>query len=327
MPNNNAVVNTAPTTSETPSNLVGKGKNKHKKITLDVVDTATNETETKPLGEVHGELSPNPAGFGFTKQVKVDSLVSPGSPDTLYLLAQYDGEGRVKEYFKYRWDVAAFAFKRIFEPVNNVAYKDGEHATPVVENNTPRPAPEKVFTGEVVFNEEPTVEGKKLHEWIDTEGGVTQEELDAALGNYYKKSETYTKTQIDNQLAGKQNTLNTTSAPSGNVVKLLGFDSQGHVVNDDVPAGLVVDDSLDATSDNAVANKPVTRAINSANANITALQAEDTAQNNAINYLAELLNTVIDNFVLRGTLYSSNTTISDNTATIVGTVSGNTVTV
>ena len=71
----NPVVNTSPTTSETPSNLVEKGEN--------------------------GKLSPNPAGFGFTKQVTVNTLSSPGSPDTLYLVPQYDGEGRVKEYYKY----------------------------------------------------------------------------------------------------------------------------------------------------------------------------------------------------------------------------------
>lgn len=151
MPSNNAIVNTTPTTSETPSNLVRKGKSTPKKVAVNIVDTATNTTETKPLGEVHGELSPNPAGFGFTKQVKVDALVSPGSPDTLYLLAQYDGEGHVKEYYKYRWNVAAFAYERIFEPVNNVKFEDGEHATPVHENVPPKQAPEKIFNGDVVF--------------------------------------------------------------------------------------------------------------------------------------------------------------------------------
>ena len=208
----NPIVNTTPTTSETPSNLV-----------------ADDEA---------GKLSPNPAGFGFTKQVTVSSLSSPGSPDTLYLVPQYDGEGHVKECYKYKWNAGAYAFERVFEPVNNVAYKDGEHATPVVENNPPKEAPEKVFTGEVVFNQEPTIEGKKLHDWVDSEGGVTQEELDAAL-------------------AEKQDKLDSTSAPAGVVVKLIGFDSQGHVVNDDVPEGIVVDDALDNESTNAISNKAV----------------------------------------------------------------------
>lgn len=136
MPSNNAIVNTTPTTSETPSNLVKKGEN--------------------------GKLSPNPAGFGFTKQVTVNTLSSPGSPDTLYLVPQYDGEGHVKEYYKYRWDVATFAFERIFEPLNNVKFEDGEHAIPVHENVSPKQAPEKIFNGDVVFGGNVYFEGNAV---------------------------------------------------------------------------------------------------------------------------------------------------------------------
>ena len=141
----NPVVNTSPTTSETPSNLVKKGED--------------------------DKLSPNPAGFGFTKQVTVNTLSSPGSPDTLYLVPQYDGEGRVKEYYKYKWDVAAFAFERIFEPVNNVKFEEGEHATPVHENVSPKRAPEKVFNGDVVFNGEVYDKDGKI---VSVEGNPTR---------------------------------------------------------------------------------------------------------------------------------------------------------
>lgn len=137
MANENAIVNTAPTVSETPSDLVAEKEN---------------------------ELSPNPAGFGFTKQVTVNSLSSPGAPNVLYLVPQYDGEGRVKEYYRYKWNVYKSAFERIFEPVNNVSYEKGEHATPVVENTAPSKAPEKIYNGPVAFNDDIFYKGKKLPE-------------------------------------------------------------------------------------------------------------------------------------------------------------------
>lgn len=155
MANENAIVNTTPTVSETPSNLVAEKEN---------------------------ELSPNPAGFGFTKQLVVNSLPSPGVPNVLYLVPQYNGEGHVKEYYKYKWDVYKSAYERIFEPVNNVSYEKSEHATPVVENTAPTEAPEKVFNGVVAFNKEPSVEGSPLSDWIDKQaGGVTEQELHDAI--------------------------------------------------------------------------------------------------------------------------------------------------
>ena len=127
---------------------------------------------------------------------------------------------------------------RVFD--NDPALKiiQGPQGVEVNEVNPPKKAPEKVFEGEVVFKEEPTIKGKKLSDWFDSEGGVTQEELDTAL-------------------ALKQDKLDTESAPSGVVTKLIGFNSEGKVVSDDVPEGIVVDDSLNAESNNAIANKPV----------------------------------------------------------------------
>jgi hypothetical protein len=160
--NENAIVNTTPTTSETPADLVAK--------------------------KVAPELSPNPAGFGFTKQVQVDSLPDSGAFDTLYLLRIYDQNGHVSDYYRYKWtcDKAAGAagertqphWERVFNPVNNVKHEDGEHATPVHENTAPQAAPEKVFNGLVVFAKEPKVQGLPLSEWIDKKaGGVTEQEL------------------------------------------------------------------------------------------------------------------------------------------------------
>lgn len=253
--NRNAIVNTEPTVSETPADLVAE--------------------------KAAPELSPNPAGFGFTKQVQVDSLAAVGSPrfDTLYLVRIYDVNGHVKDFYRYRWtcDKAAGAegartephWERVFNPVNNVKHEDGEHVTPVHENTAPKTAPEKIFTGKVVFNREPTIEGKKLHDWVDSEGGVTQEELDAALGNYYKKTETYDKTQIDNLLDEKQDLLSGATTPEGTANKLVGLDSNGNLVQSPLPEGtVVVDEDLDANSTNPVENKAVAAKFNEVDENL-----------------------------------------------------------
>lgn len=62
------------------------------------------------------------------------------------------------------------------------------------------------------------------------------------------------------------------------------------------------------------------------------LQAQNTSLRNELNSvkleldnLASLLNLVVDNFITNHILYSKTTTISTNTATIVGTISGNTL--
>ena len=68
--------------SETPSNLVDEG--------------------TAPTDEENGKLSPNPAGFGFTKQLIVDSLPEQGEVNTLYLLKTLN-DGVLVGYRKYKW--------------------------------------------------------------------------------------------------------------------------------------------------------------------------------------------------------------------------------
>lgn len=176
--NENAIVNTTPTVSETPADLVGK--------------------------KADGKLSPNPAGFGFTKQVQVDSLPDSGAFDTLYLLRIYDANNHVKDYYLYKWtyDRAAGVeggrtqphWERVYNPVNNVVTKDGEHDTPVHENTAPKAAPEKVFKGLVLFNEEPTIKGLPLGEFVDKKaGGVTEQELH----DYVKPNPTLAGTETE----------------------------------------------------------------------------------------------------------------------------------
>ena len=202
------------------------------------------------------QLSPNPANSGFTKQLFVDSLPETGEPNVIYVTPK-QAAGGVVGYKNYKWDITSKKWERVLGSDPALKVLNGGQGVVDNEVNPPKKAPEKVFTGEVVFNQEPTIEGKKLHDWVDSEGGVTQEELNTALGNYYKKTETYSKTEVNDALALKQDKLDNTSAPTGVVVKLLGFDSQGHVVNDDVPEGIVVDDALDNESTNAVSNKAV----------------------------------------------------------------------
>jgi len=57
------------------------------------------------------------------------------------------------------------------------------------------------------------------------------------------------------------NAIKNAQVSSGDAVSLLGFDSEGNVVKDELPEGIVVDETLDTSSTNAIANKPVAEAI------------------------------------------------------------------
>ena len=46
----------------------------------------------------------------------------------------------------------------------------------------------QVFSGPVAFQEEPTIKGKKLGDYIDSQGGVTEEEMNNALAGYVQKN-------------------------------------------------------------------------------------------------------------------------------------------
>lgn len=112
----NAVVNQTPTPSETPSVLVGEGD-------------ATIK-----------ELTPNPAKFGFTKQVFIDALSDVATPafDTLYLVKVKDG-GVVVGYTPYRYEGSIKGYQRIYntnEP--NIEAQKGKHEQKAVQVNAPR---------------------------------------------------------------------------------------------------------------------------------------------------------------------------------------------
>ena len=100
--------------------------------------------------------------------------------DVLYLVKVYN-DGILIGYRPYRWTPTE-GYVRVFNTnTPNLKAEDGGRETPVKVVNPPRPAFEKVFNGHVGFNKEPYIQGKPLHQWIDQEGGVTQEELEAAL--------------------------------------------------------------------------------------------------------------------------------------------------
>ena len=131
----NAIVNNAAKDSETPSDLVGKGEN--------------------------NELSPNPAGFGFTKQLIVDELPESGVPNTLYLLKVLNN-GLLVGYRHYKWTPTEGY--TLVGPTPNVKLEKGTHEQKAVEVNQPQNAPEKVFNGDVVFKGDIVYKGRKLPE-------------------------------------------------------------------------------------------------------------------------------------------------------------------
>lgn len=138
---------------------------------------------------VKPELSPNPNGSGYTKQVEVDSLVSIANPEGNVL---YICQGR-----KYKYLAQAIidpATNKVLVPTGFVRVEngpqvhnvDGERGTPVHENVAPQ-VPPRVFNEPVALNGGVTIKGKQLEDYIDSEGGVTEEELANALTLYAKK--------------------------------------------------------------------------------------------------------------------------------------------
>lgn len=143
-----------------------------------------SETPTVLVGasDKADQLSPNPAHSGFTKQLFVDSLPGTGEPNVIYCVAQKTGpEQAIVGYRNYKWDLDHKKYERVFDNDPALKILQGPQGVEVNETNPPKKAPEKVFTGDVVFTKEPTIEGKPLHEFVDKTGGVTQKELDNAI--------------------------------------------------------------------------------------------------------------------------------------------------
>lgn len=142
------------------------------------------------------ELSPNPNGSGYTKQVEIISH----NGSTIYFL---DGDGNTQtgtaeENVLYLEGELKYKYLRnaIIKPGTNEIVvpagwvrvengpnsykKDGGRGTPVHENVQPQ-VPPRVFNEPVALNGGVTIKGKKLEDYVDTHGGVTHEELDEAI--------------------------------------------------------------------------------------------------------------------------------------------------
>lgn len=145
-------------------------------------------------GGVKPELSPNPNGSGYTKQVEVDSLLSIDNPEVNVL---YICQGRK---YKYAHAIIDPGTNKILVPAGFVRVEngpqvhnvDGGRGTPVHENVHPQ-VPPRVFNEPVALNGGVTIKGKKLEDYIDSEGGVTEEELANTLALYAKKVDTASK--------------------------------------------------------------------------------------------------------------------------------------
>lgn len=152
-------------------------------------------------GGVKPELSPNPYGSGYTKQVEVDNLLSIANPEVNVL---YICQGRK---YKYAHAIIDPATNKVLVPAGFVRVEngpqnynvDGGRGTPVHENVAPQ-VPPRVFNEPVALNGGVTIKGKKIEDYIDSEGGVTEEELANALALYAKKvdsAQKYVVTNID----------------------------------------------------------------------------------------------------------------------------------
>ena len=131
-----------------------------------------SELSDKLVGSgVNPELSPNPNGSGYVGQVEVDSLPESGiKVNVLYILK----DGR-----QFKYDPANKSWVRV-ENGPDALKEKGEFGTPVKENQTPKARPH-VFNEPVAFNGGVTIKGKSIEDYVDTHGGVTQAEMNAAI--------------------------------------------------------------------------------------------------------------------------------------------------
>lgn len=164
------------------------------------------------------ELSPNPALSGYVKQENVSSLPVSPKADVLYIL----------NGVPYRWLKAAIVepgsdkviipagWVRI-GPAPNLKLNKGLHATPVEENQAPKVQP-KVFTEPVHFLAGIKIKGKNLEDYIDSEGGVTEAELQAALASYLLKSEGAKVWIMDGFVDGDVSEFDVTGMKIGDII-------------------------------------------------------------------------------------------------------------
>ena len=168
----NAIVNNPDQVSETPANLVNNN-----------VDNLVSAEELQEILQYkkdgntnESKLSPNPAGFGFTKQEFVDSLpsVSNAQPNTLYIV-KVKNDGVVIGYRLYKFvpfgngEDAHFI---TFGATPDLKLVDSPREQKAVEVNEPKRSPAKVFNGDVAVNGDLFVGGKKI------EADTSEEEKD-----------------------------------------------------------------------------------------------------------------------------------------------------
>lgn len=181
----NAIVNNADKEGETPSNLVGdvqdfdpEGLNSEDKFDDKLWPKVVLQGEVwwdgdvisfKEIGRINGELTPNPAKFGFRKQEIVDSLPGSGLPDHLYLL-KVKNDGVLIGYRPYKWALVegVWGWHRANLVTPDLDLKKGEHDTPVEVVNAPKKKPAQVFNGDVaIFDGELYINGKTVQKLID----------------------------------------------------------------------------------------------------------------------------------------------------------------
>lgn len=144
----NAIVNNANDTSETPSNLV-------------------KESPDQEYNKNGAKLSPNPAGFGFIKQLFVTPENTatngepnlPGEPNVLYLV-QVLNNGVLVGYRKYKW-TPSDGFVQ-FGASPDLKLKDSPRETPTRVENEPKKNLAQVFNGDIAVNGDLFVKGQKV---------------------------------------------------------------------------------------------------------------------------------------------------------------------
>lgn len=125
---------------------------------------------------VKPELSPNPYGSGYTKQVEVDSLLSIDNPEVNVL---YICQGRK---YKYAHAIIDPGTNKILVPAGFVRVEngpqvhnvDGGRGTPVHKNVAPQ-VPPRVFNEPVALNGGVTIKGKTIEELIGQGGGSSED--------------------------------------------------------------------------------------------------------------------------------------------------------
>ena len=137
----------ADNTSETPSTLVAPGSKRYEDgIWYVDYEYRPNEPEKWNLrGHQVGKLSPNPARFGFSRQLFFEKLntVSDASKDanTLYIVPYRNANNEVVEYYKYRYDLVTRAFVRVVEVEPQNETKKGtsvQSKDAAIVNNAPK---------------------------------------------------------------------------------------------------------------------------------------------------------------------------------------------